>query len=287
MSARPALSLLTPDPEAQAIADYLAGRPRNTQAAYRQDIACFRAHRPGSLGGATAADIQGWVGSMSASGFAAETIRRRWSTLRGLLKALGALPEGAIRLPRIADNIARRILTRPQVSRLFAAAETPQAALAIRLLYYTGLRVGELCALRWVDLSEEDGKGWAVVCGKGTKTRAVGIPRRLWGELCKWQRQAVSHQVFDLDRFEVYRLVRVAAHRAGLRDAAGEYLPVSPHWMRHCHITHARQAGCDWDELATQAGHSDPKITRQVYAHLRREKTSADYLEDDDAILGV
>jgi len=287
VSAVPTLRLLPADPDGETITSFLHNRPENTRQAYRRDVRDFRAFYLGALADVSIADLQHWITAMQRRGLKGSTIRRKFATVAGLLKhalatgrveAIPALNE--VQLGPRPNTVARRILSREQVQRLIDHAPSERAGFALRLLYFTGLRVSELCALRWADLSEQQGRGWATIEGKGGKTRVVGIPQQLWADLWRWHEWRGGECIIGADRFEVHDWVQLAAKSAGLRNAAGQPLAVSPHWLRHCHITHARMAGCDWEELAEQAGHSSPDITRKVYAHLRRGKTSADYLEE-------
>ena len=62
--------------------------------------------------------------------------------------------------------------------RLIAAAKSERDSVMLTLLYATGIRVSELCSIRWGHLSEQNGKTFISIFGKGAKTRVVVCPVR-------------------------------------------------------------------------------------------------------------
>jgi integrase len=157
-------------------------------------------------------------------------------------------------------------------------AEDLQDAELVRLAAYTGLRQGELRALRWRDV----GKGVITVSRAlsgeqftGTKGRAVRhvplIPKasqalaRLQergdytaaGELvfCNWRGR-------PLDRSALVARFKRARDAAGLR-------PLRFHDLRHTYGSLLAQAGVDVLSIKTAMGHSD-LATTQRYLHARQ-----------------
>jgi site-specific recombinase XerD len=51
----------------------------------------------------------------------------------------------------------------------------------LTVLYGGGLRISEVCGLRWRDLAARDEAGQATVSGKGGKTRGDALDRDLEG----------------------------------------------------------------------------------------------------------
>ena len=132
------------------------------------------------------------------------------------------------------------------------------------LLYASGVRRGELAGLRWKDLQATGEGGQITVFGKGGKTRSIQLPDSVWKQLRKLQGEAQSEDpVFRsrkkghaLTESAIWRIVRRAAERAGLE------LPVSPHWLRHAHASHA----CPGPGRAHSFGAGHAR-TRQYYDH--------------------
>ncbi len=87
---------------------------------------------------------------------------RSLSAVKSLLSfgcRIGYLPfnVGApVRLPRLKDTIAERILAEEQVLKMLTLEAKPRNAALLRLLYGAGLRVSELVGLRWRDVVERD-----------------------------------------------------------------------------------------------------------------------------------
>jgi integrase len=140
-------------------------------------------------------DVQQFVSTMSARGYGATTVRNAYAVLRPVMKiavVAGVMPWSPcieIELPT-GPTVEIDCLSAEQVNAL-AAAITPQFRLLIIFAAYTGLRAGELAALRWrrVDLlagKVEVAESVADIGGKfvyGTtktgKVRTVPLPRFL------------------------------------------------------------------------------------------------------------
>jgi hypothetical protein len=76
----------------------------------------------------------------------------------------------------------------------------------------------------------------------------------------KWKGQDRSGR---LDRTTIIDIVRAAAKRAGVPD----FDKVSPHWLRHCHASHALDNGATLPEIRDTLGHSSIAVT-DVYQHI-------------------
>jgi integrase/recombinase XerD len=68
-------------------------------------------------------------------------------------------------------------------------------------------------------------------------------------------------------------IVKGAARDAGLTDK------ISPHWLRHAHISHALDNGAPVSLVSQSVGHADMKTT-SIYAHARPGDSSGLYLKD-------
>ena len=70
---------------------------------------------------------------------------------------------------------------------MLALEANPGNSVLLRLLYAAGLRVSELCELKWRDLQPRGEGGQVTVYGKGSKTRAVLLTKTTWGALQELQ----------------------------------------------------------------------------------------------------
>jgi len=196
---------------------------------------------------------------------------------------LGKDPSLRLRVPKTPARLANRILSEEDTLRLLLAADAmgKEASALVRLLYLSGLRVSEAVSLRWGDLQpREDGSGFwlTVACGKGAKSRTLLLPATLWERLGPLRRDGPDAFVFPARRgaghltpFAAWRIVREAARQAGLSR------PVSPHWLRHAHASHALERGCPVSVLQADLGHASLNTTSR-YVHARPGSASAEYL---------
>jgi site-specific recombinase XerD len=181
---------------------------------------------------------------------------------------------------KIKNALAERILPEAQVHRLLALEPHPRNRVLLRLMYAAGLRVSEICGLKWRDTQERDGAGQITVFGKGGKTRVVFLSPETWIGLFSLRGEAEGdNPVFasrkgkgHLHPSQVKRIIKVAAERAGIEA------PVSPHWLRHAHASHAPDRGAPIHLVQATLGHASVGTTGK-YLHARPEDSSARYLK--------
>ena len=164
---------------------------------------------------------------------------------------------------------------------MIALETEPRNHAILSLLYYGGLRVSELCALRWRNLQVRDTSGQVTVYGKGSKTRVVVLPKQLWQELQVLRGDAEENEPLfpsrdrshggHLHRYSVDRIIKAAALRAGIKSN------VSPHWLRHAHASHALERGAKIHLVAATLGHSSVAVSSR-YLHARPEESLGLYL---------
>ena len=268
------------------IALWLAGRPASTAAAYRFEVARFRAFVARPLAAVTVGDLHAYAASLG--DLAPATQRRALSAVKSLLAyavRLGYLPFDAgqvIHLRRGRDTTAERILSEPDVLRLLALETDPRNAALLYTLYATGGRVSEVCGLRWRDVATgTDGRLFLTLYGKGDKTRVVTLEGKSRAAVLLLQLRTPDASpdapVFagrpgaPLSRAQAWRVVKVAAKRAGITASP------SPHWMRHAHVSHALDRGAPAHLVQATVGHAS-LATTTGYSHLRPGESSARYL---------
>lgn len=262
---------------------WLHNRSANTARAYRADVGSFRQWADKPLADVVLDDLQGWFDSLKGSD---ATRRRKLASIKSALAfgvRVGFLDVdvgAALRLERGRDRLSERILTEEDVRRIIDMEECPRKRVALRVLYFMGLRISEMCALTWRDMTRRQQGGVASVFGKGNKTRHVLVPAKLWKELVavradNWRPETPivpGHDGSPLHLRAAHRLVKRAAKRAGLPDA-------SAHWFRHAHASHALDNGAPAHVVQQTLGHSDLKTTTR-YAHVREGDGGANYLKD-------
>src|SRR5690606_8319441 len=115
----------------------------------------------------------------------------------------------------------------------------------LELFYSSGLRLSELCALRWRDL--DLASGLVTVLGKGSKQRSVPVGRHAREALQAWrdgQRPASEAPVFPgrngpITPRAVQQRLRQLAQRQGL------FKRVHPHLLRHSFASHVLESSGD------------------------------------------
>lgn len=272
------------DNDNQVVAMWLHGRPQTTQRAYAYEIKALLAVVVKPLKAITLGDLQGYFSGLAdlAPASQARAINAAKS-LFSFAQRIGYLifnPCAAILSPKIKNTLAERILPEAQVHRLLALEPHPRNRVLLRLLYAAGLRVSEVSGLKWRDVQErEEGAGQITVYGKGGKTRVILLSMNTWAELITIKGEArPDTPVFTsrkgrghLHPSQVKRIVEVAAVRAGV------LAPVSPHWLRHAHASHALDRGCPIHLVQATLGHASIATTGK-YLHARPEDSSARYL---------
>ena len=162
-----------------------------------------------------------------------------------------------------------RVLTAEEFRRFYAVvdrAEDVQHALMLRLLFYTAVRVSELCKIRVEDVDLENFK-IRVEQGKGSKDRYVlfgkGFATALRTHVAAHPRNKWLFQTTRATRFStrrVQQIVKAYAVEAGVR--------CTPHTFRHQAITWlTRHSGLADAELQLITGHAK-RETLAIYQHV-------------------
>jgi len=271
--------------DSQVIELWLHDRPATTAQAYAGDVAGFLAIVAKPLRTVTLADIQAYKDQLTG---AARTRNRRLAAVKSLFsfaKSIGYLDfnvAGAVKLNPVRRNIGQKVVAEDLVSAMIASEDDQQRRAILITLYATGCRVSELCGLSWADvqLVGDNGEEAAklTIIGKGSKERVVDLPPEVWRILQPLQREDPAAPIFageddqPLNRFQVHRIIKRAAKRAGIAS------PVSCHTLRHCHATHALANGCPLHLIQRQLGHSSLAVTG-IYLDAVAGESSAKFLK--------
>lgn len=232
--------------------------------------------------------IRRWVSSMADDGVGAPTIENAFSLLRQVLGAavedhrIPRNPCDGVRLPK-RKHADRGYLSHAQVAALAAALERQPEV--VRLLAYTGLRWGEMAALRVCDfdvlrrrinvshsVTESGGLVWRTP--KTWERRSVPFPAELTDELAALMvGKARDALVFTDMRGGVLRnsnwRARVFAPAVAKCQAADHAFPtITPHDLRHTAASLAVSAGANVKAVQRMLGHAKASMTLDVYADL-------------------
>jgi integrase len=162
-------------------------RSAHTIRAYASDLDMFRAWFEGDNGEPLTMEeigtalIGSWKGAMLDAGKSTSTINRRLATLGSFLTwalderliARAVKPAKGIKLEELGH---RGLEPRDERALLRKCEENPRDRSVIHILLYSGMRVGELAALKWRDIRLADRKGSITIAyGKGGKTRRLPV----------------------------------------------------------------------------------------------------------------
>ena len=131
----------------------------------------------------------------------------------------------------------------------------------LELLFSTGLRISELCALRTDTINIA--RGEFSVRGKGGKIRVVFLSTRAKKALTEYVQRKPEiddERLFSTTPRSVQRMVRRYAIKAGIAKKA------TPHVLRHAFATDLLQNGADLRSVQALLGHANIATT-QIYTH--------------------
>jgi len=230
------------------------------------------------------AAVQAWVTELVASGLSASSVQRTHGIFSQMMdlavrdRRLAVNPAKGVRMPRKLAR-PRRFLTAAQVEAL--AAECEPYGLVVRFLAYTGLRWGEMAALRVCDVDPlrrrihvtrsvtEDSGRLIFDTTKTGEARMVPLPRFLAEQVgASVAGKAREDLIFEGTRGGVLRnrnFNRRTFRRAAV--AIGEPA-LTPHGLRHTAASLAIAAGGNVKVVQQMLGHATASMTLDLYGHL-------------------
>jgi len=263
---------------------WLHGRSRHTQKAYSTDINRLFGFVDKNLKLITLGNLQEYVDNLIDSGLKESTQHRMIASVKSLFsfsQKIGYIkynPAQALISPKFKDELSERILSEAEVQRIIGLENNPRNKLLLRVLYAGGIRVSELCRLKWSDLQDREKGGQMSIFGKRGKTNHIIIPEPLWSDLMMYKKDRlddapvfVSRKGGHLSCVQVWRIVKNSARQAGIKKEP------SPHWFRHAHASHALDRGAKISLVKETLNHSSVQTTGK-YLHAKPGECSSTYL---------
>ena len=275
------------------------GLSDNTVQAYRRDLLRYQEYLGsrgiGSLAEVTRVDVEEFRRHLDHIGLAPASVTRCVVAVRNLHRF--AVGSGQLQAdvtagmsPGTRSRRLPKALSMDQVESLLAAPDTSTVeglrdAALLELLYGTGARVSEVCALDVDDIRpvlDDPDLGLRLI-GKGDKERIVPLGsyaakavdawlirgRPAWAEIGNGEHALLLNtRGRRLSRQSAWAVIRRAGEAAGL-----DVEHLSPHSLRHSYATHLLHGGADVRVVQELLGHSSVTTT-QIYTlvtadHLR------------------
>lgn len=275
------------------------GLSDNTVQAYRRDLLRYQEYLGsrgiGSLAEVTRVDVEEFRRHLDHIGLAPASVTRCVVAVRNLHRF--AVGSGQLQAdvtagmsPGTRSRRLPKALSMDQVESLLAAPDTSTVeglrdAALLELLYGTGARVSEVCALDVDDIRpvlDDPDLGLRLI-GKGDKERIVPLGsyaakavdawlirgRPAWAEIGNGEHALLLNtRGRRLSRQSAWAVIRRAGEAAGL-----DVEHLSPHSLRHSYATHLLDGGADVRVVQELLGHSSVTTT-QIYTlvtadHLR------------------
>lgn len=255
----------------------------------------------------TADKVQAWIRQLADQGYARRTVQMHLDMMRMIMdyaitqpgSGLAYNPCAAVRIPSGLPQKRRNPPTDDQIAQITPDTNSGMGLFAYFLLY-TGLRRGELLALRWEDIDRT--------------SKTITVNKSVYYEgnqpLIKVPKTEAGHRIVDLldildqalptgktgyvfggdkplTKIQFRKQWLNFCREVGLAEAtqterkgangrvytSTTYKPkVTPHQFRHAYASMLDDAGIDETAAKTILGHSSIVVTKDIYTHLREQK---------------
>ena len=192
-------------------------------------------------------------------------------------------PASGIKITPHAADEKIKFLTEEQQRTLMASVTEPRARLFCALCLYAGLRKEEALGLMWSDIRD----------GELTVRRAVTFIKNAQDENHELKTKAANRKIPVIDalqdvldaspRRSLYlvtnasggELTLTSFRRLWAHVTSSVPFHVHPHMLRHTYATILYNAGVDLKMAQYLMGHTDIRVTANIYTHIEKGKTTS------------
>ncbi|RRO23732.1 tyrosine-type recombinase/integrase [Flavobacteriaceae bacterium 14752] len=166
-----------------------------------------------------------------------------------------------------------KVLSVDECRRIIEAVKQPKHKLILLLAYGAGLRVSEICNLRWSDIDFAEHK-ITVKSGKGKKDRLVMLPYSIIDYFNTYKElYGTANYVFEGQvKGQPYSPASCRSIMKRALKSARIDKKVNIHSLRHSFATHLLEGGTDIRFIQKLLGHNSIKTTT-IYTHVSQNST--------------
>lgn len=165
------------------------------------------------------------------------------------------------------EHTLPKVLSKQEVKDIIDATSCIKHKCILSLMYSSGLRIGELLALKPEDI---DSKRMLVRVnqGKGKRDRLTLLSEKVLLDLrLYFKEHRPKNWLFESPDGEKYSTTSVRKILNKASKIAGVHKHIHPHMLRHSFATHLLEAGTDLRYIQTLLGHKSSKTT-EIYTHV-------------------
>ena len=259
----------------------------------------------------THSQIQKMVNSLSDSGLSYSTVKKAYEAVSACVRyyriktSTSFNPCEGITLPeqkrkessdiRFFTDEERKLIVNEATRKFSNGVSAYRLGWAYVLLLYSGLRVGELCALTWKDIDfeertikvyknaveyaerDDNGKSRSVLkTQNSTKTRSgmrtLPMTQKAFDALSELHKVTGKYEyIITSSNGQRIRPSRLGQTFSLILSAIDMYR-VGLHTLRHTFATMLFNNGCEVKVVSDLLGHSNTKITENIYIHLIQQQ---------------
>ena len=227
----------------------------------------------------TKPELQNWTNSLVNKDMGLVQIRKIYIAMRSVFnyaeRVYGLTPnpvKGLIPPKKREAPTEMQFWTIKEFKTAIQAISDIKARTAITVLFYTGLRKGELYALTWddyqgdyisIDKSLQKIEGEIVVTPPKTMSsiRKILMPSQVKDALNTWRPYTTGERIFEWEKRFIEKGIQEAHEKTGVKR-------IRVHDLRHSHASYLISKGANIELISKRLGHAKTSMTMDIYGHL-------------------